>query len=912
MKNYIPSLKRGFFLVILLLSSTTVFSNTFENNDKIDLSPVSIVVAPITSFTPSTGAAGTVVTISDTGGNFLLGQPVTLNGGLIPAINVTFIDANTLNVTIPCGASTGKFSVDGGVDSTNTFTYIVLSPPTAAAQAFCSADSPTGSDLVPALSGSIQWYSNVGLTTPVLAGTALTTQTYYVTETTNNCESTATTVAITVNTTPTAPTAATQAFCSADSPSGADLIPLLSSSIKWFSDLALTTPVIAGTALTTQIYYVTETTNNCQSTPTSVTVTVNTTPTAPTAAAQAFCSADSPTGADLVPAISSSIKWYSDLGLTTPVIAGTALTNQTYYVTETTNNCQSTATSVAVTVNTTPTAPTAAAQAFCSADSPSGADLIPAISSSIKWYSNVGLTIPVIAGTALSTQNYYVTETTNNCESTATTVAITVNTTPTAPTAAPQAFCSADSPSGADLIPLLSSSIKWYSNVGLTTPVIAGTALTTQNYYVTETTNNCESAPTLVAITVNTTPTAPTAAAQAFCSADSPTGADLVPALSGSIQWYSNVGLTIPVIAGTALTTQTYYVTETTNNCESTATTVAITVNTTPTAPTAATQAFCSADSPSGADLIPLLSSSIKWFSDLALTTPVIAGTALTTQIYYVTETTNNCQSTPTSVTVTVNTTPTAPTAAAQAFCSADSPTGADLVPAISSSIKWYSDLGLTTPVIAGTALTNQTYYVTETTNNCQSTATSVAVTVNTTPTAPTAAAQAFCSADSPSGADLIPAISSSIKWYSNVGLTIPVIVGTALSTQNYYVTETTNNCESTATTVAITVNTTPTAPTAAPLAFCSADSPSGADLIPLLSSSIKWYSNVGLTTPVIAGTALTTQNYYVTETTNNCESAPTLVAITVNTTPTAPTAAAQAFCSADSPTGADLVPAII
>lgn len=136
MKNYIPSLKRGFFLVILLLSSTTVFSNTFENNDKIDLSPVSIVVAPITSFTPSTGAAGTVVTISDTGGNFLLGQPVTLNGGLIPAINVNFIDENTLNVTIPCGASTGKFSVDGGVDSTNTFTYIVLSPPTAAAQAF--------------------------------------------------------------------------------------------------------------------------------------------------------------------------------------------------------------------------------------------------------------------------------------------------------------------------------------------------------------------------------------------------------------------------------------------------------------------------------------------------------------------------------------------------------------------------------------------------------------------------------------------------------------------------------------------------------------------------------------------------------------------------------------------------------
>ena len=819
-------------------------------------------------------------------------------------------------------------------------------PPSAAAQAFCSDDSPTGADLIPAISSSIKWYSNVGLTIPVIAGTSLSTQNYYVTETTNNYESTATSVAVTVNTTPTAPTAAAQAFCSADSPSGADLIPAISSSIKWYSNVGLTIPVIAGTSLSTQNYYVTETTNNCESIATTIPVTVmsgnspdcnNTTP--PSAAAQAFCSADSPTGSDLVPAISSSIKWYSDLGLTTPVIAGTALTNQTYYVTETTNNYESTATSVAVTVNTTPTAPTAAAQAFCSADSPSGADLIPAISSSIKWYSNVGLTIPVIAGTSLSTQNYYVTETTNNCESIATTIPVTVmsgnspdcnNTTP--PSAAAQAFCSADSPTGSDLVPAISSSIKWYSDLGLTTPVIAGTALTNQTYYVTETTNNYESTATSVAVTVNTTPTAPTAAAQAFCSADSPSGADLIPAISSSIKWYSNVGLTIPVIAGTSLSTQNYYVTETTNNCESIATAIPVTVmsgnspdcnNTTP--PSAAAQAFCSADSPTGSDLVPAISSSIKWYSDLGLTTPVIAGTALTNQTYYVTETTNNYESTATSVAVTVNTTPTAPTAAAQAFCSADSPSGADLIPAISSSIKWYSNVGLTIPVIAGTSLSTQNYYVTETTNNCESIATTIPVTVmsgnspdcnNTTP--PSAAAQAFCSADSPTGSDLVPAISSSIKWYSDLGLTTPVIAGTALTNQTYYVTETTNNYESTATSVAVTVNTTPTAPTAAAQAFCSADSPSGADLIPAISSSIKWYSNVGLTIPVIAGTSLSTQNYYVTETTNNCESIATAIPVTVmsgnspdcnNTTP--PSAAAQAFCSADSPTGSDLVPAI-
>jgi hypothetical protein len=118
--------------------ATTVFSNTFENLKYLPASNLNLVVAPITSFTPSTGAAGTVVTISDSGGNFLLGQSVTLNGVLIPAINVTFIDATTLNITIPCGASTGKFSVDGGTDSTLDFTVTALNGTVSGGSTICA------------------------------------------------------------------------------------------------------------------------------------------------------------------------------------------------------------------------------------------------------------------------------------------------------------------------------------------------------------------------------------------------------------------------------------------------------------------------------------------------------------------------------------------------------------------------------------------------------------------------------------------------------------------------------------------------------------------------------------------------------------------------------------------------------
>ena len=84
---------------------------------------------------------------------------------------------------------------------------------------------------------------------------------------------------------------------------------------------------------------------------------------------------------------------------------------------------------------------------------------------------------------------------------------------------------------------------------------------------------------------MNTTPSAPAASAQSFCSADNPVGSDLVPALSASINWYSDAVLSTSVLSGDALSTGTYYVTTTTSGCEGVATTVSVTVNTTPSAP---------------------------------------------------------------------------------------------------------------------------------------------------------------------------------------------------------------------------------------------------------------------------------------------------------------------------------------
>ncbi|WP_318343535.1 hypothetical protein, partial [Flagellimonas baculiformis] len=95
-----------------------------------------------------------------------------------------------------CSASSDPFTFDAGAQ--------LPSPPQpiASNQAFCNTDSPTGADLVPAISASITWYSDPGLTSVVNSGDPLATGTYYVTETVGGCESMATSVTLSINISP--------------------------------------------------------------------------------------------------------------------------------------------------------------------------------------------------------------------------------------------------------------------------------------------------------------------------------------------------------------------------------------------------------------------------------------------------------------------------------------------------------------------------------------------------------------------------------------------------------------------------------------------------------------------------------------------------------------------------------------
>ena len=734
--------------------------------------------------------------------------------------------------------------------------------PTASAQTF--SNSATVSDLV-ATGNNLQWYTASSGGTALASNTVLSSGSYYVSQTINSCESARILVSVTINSAPGAPAASSQTFC--NSATVANLVAT-GTGLKWYNAATGGTVLASATAVSTGNYYVSQTVNSVESARTAVIVTVNVTAN-PSASSQAFC--NTATVADL-DATGVSLKWYTAVTGGSALSSATALTTRNYYVSQTLNSCESPRTTVAVTINTTP-APTASAQTFNNSATVSN---LVATGSNLQWYTTSTGGTALASNMALSTGNYYVSQTLNSCESLRTLVSVTVNTAPGAPTASAQSFCNSATVSN---LAATGTALKWYLSATGGTVLASATALTTRNYYVSQTLNSIESARTAVAVTINITP-APTASAQSFCNAATVSDLD---AAGTSLKWYTTSTGGTALASTIALTTRTYYVSQTLNSCEGPRTAVSITVNTTP-APTASAQSFCNAATVSDLDAA---GTSLKWYTTSTGGTALASTIALTTRTYYVSQTLNSCEGPRTAVSATVNTTP-APTASAQTFNV--SATVDDLV-ANGNNLQWYTASTGGTALLSTTALTTRNYYVSQTLNSCESSRILVSVTIVAAPNAPTASAQSFCNEAT---IDDLFANGTSLQWYAAAAGGSVLASTTALANGTYYVSQTVNSIESSRTPVSVTINMTP-APAASSQTFNN--SATVANLV-ANGTALRWYPSATGGTALTSGTALSSGMYYVSQTLNSCESDRTAVQITINTAPGAPTASAQTFCS--------------
>ncbi len=873
-------------------------------------------------------------------------------------------------------------------------------------QTFCSAAiaSPTINNLTngtPTGTNSITWYTASTGGTALLGSQTLTTTTYYMAQTDGTCESARSAVVVNVVTTPAAPTASSaQSFCSANNATVANLsaTAIGTNTIKWYSSASLGSSLLSGTVSlrTGTTYYTTQTTSTgCESGSASVTVTINPTPSAPTASTQNLCASTIPTVGNLVANVEAgnTAKWY------TVAIAGSALSNTTaivnsgvYYVAQlSAANCESGR--ILVNVIAGPTTPLMSA-GVCVGNTIT-ASLVDRNASSLSWYRNGSLlsnvntfsdTLSNVANIPGGYQNLFIDSTGNVYVATTSDNHSILMYAPGSSTGvivaggngAGSALNQFNKPQGVYVDNARNIYVADYLNnrvmkfpagsTSLTNGVVVASITAPYSVFVDKNgsiyagTNNgnarvfrypANSTSTTVGTQVAQNSGANAAVAGVYVTPSldiyfssyqehvvykTPAGSTAnATVVAGTINSAGNSSTKLSIPLGIFVdSTNNLFVADFNNNrimrfpAGSTTTTPGTVLT------TLAAKSYGISIDPSTGNYFTLTSTNLQKLTKAAKLIPNEGGN------YTVTYTNGTC-ATPVSASITVTdpiTINTQPSTLGQSLCRNTIATSLTVSATVSGTTingyEWYSNTTNSTQggtIISGatsssytptTTAVGTTYYYAKikTASGCSKlSAVSGAIVVSTQPVTliPTAT-QTFCSAlsASPTIADLNfgtkAAVTNTISWYAAATGGTALLGSNTLTSTTYYVTQSDGACESVRAAVVVNVISSPAAPTASSAqSFCSVNNNTVASLTATAagSNTLKWYSSSSLSSSVLSSTvSLTTATtYYVTQTTSTgCESGSASVTVTINPTPSAPTAATQSFCSENNPTISNLV----
>ncbi len=838
---------------------------------------------------------------------------------------------------------------EGPADTVTLEIRQIPATPTSADTAICFG-TPTPE--LSAIGNSLEWYSDVALTTLVNTGnyftpteTAVGEYTYYIIEVDAivNCTSFTDSVKLTINPIPSAPFASDETICFDQTTPD---LSVTGSNIIWYDDPALTSIVNTGnnystglTAVGAYSFYTTQTVNNCTSPSDTVTLTINPNPLPPTTSDTTICFGESTP--DLI-VHGDSIRWYSDSLLTNLIYTGDTLVSGVsshgiyhYYVTQTNSgyNCQGHPSVVTLTIDSLLPAPVTVDQSICYGQPTPD---IVAIGDSIRWYTDVALTQFVFSGNTFSTGEtavgvyvYYLTQNNHCGESTADSVTLTIKSVPPAPVSTDEAVCFGDTVP--DLI-ASGTNIIWYSDSLLTTVVGTDTVLATgmtaagvYEYFVTQSANGCESPLTEVTLTINPIPLQPVAADQAVC-VNNPIP-DLI-ATGTNIVWYDST-YTTPIHYGNTLVTgQTaagnyvYYVTQTdpVSLCTSLPDTVFLEIDVPLSAPVANDLIMCEDAGPA---ILTATGVNITWYDDAILTHLVYSGNTFNTGItlpgvynYFVIQTNECGNSISDTVILIINHLPATPNTNDVSVCY-----GNPITPltATGNNINWYSDSTLTTLLFSGNNFTPPVtlpgiyiYYASslDTVTGCYSLPAKATLTIKALPLPPVTSDTSTCfGSDVP---ELI-ALGTNIQWYSDPQLLNYIDSGNTLNTGQtsagtyiYYVTQTNDCGQSLASTATLYIYTNPPTPITSNASICYGDP---APTLSVTGTNVIWYSNASLTTIIEMGnnyvpsdTDVGIYTYYVTQTdlVTGCVSVPGSVVFTIYNSSVPPVVSNASCCIGD------------
>ena len=577
----------------------------------------------------------------------------------------------------------------GNVYLANTSSVVATAAPTVTSPVtYCQNAKAIALTATASAGGTLNWYTvatagTSSATAPTPSTAATGTTSYYVSQTVSGVESPRATIAVTVNAIPAAPTV-TSAVSYCQNATATALTATATGTLNWYTvatngTSSATAPTPATTTAGTTSYYVSQTTNACESPRASIAVTVNAIPAAPTVTSPvAYCQNATATA---LTATGTALKWYTvatagTSSATAPTPATTATGTTSYYVSQTTNACESPRASIAVTVNGIPTAPTVTSQvSYC--QNATATALTATATGTLNWYTvstggTASATAPTPATTATGTTSYYVSQTNTGCESPRAAIAVTVNAIPVAPTVSAVSYC--QNATATALTATGTGTLNWYTvatngTSSATAPTPATTTTGTTSYYVSQTTTGCESPRASIAVTVNAIPTAPTVtSAVSYCQ--NATATALTATATGTLNWYTvatngTSSATAPTPTTTATGTTSYYVSQTTNSCESPRAAIAVTVSAPPTASNAGNAQYITNPSANLSANVPTTGAG-TWtvvngtatFANSSSATTSVSGLSSGANVLQWTIANGSCPSSSSTVTINVGTSP--------------------------------------------------------------------------------------------------------------------------------------------------------------------------------------------------------------------------------------------------------------
>ncbi|MGA0559338.1 T9SS type A sorting domain-containing protein [Larkinella sp. VNQ87] len=659
-----------------------------------------------------------------------------------------------------------------------TIRAIPAAPTTTTPGAYCQ-DAPASALVATAGSGgSLNWYGTnqtggtASNSAPVPSTDTPGTTNYYVSQTVNGCESPRTAIAVTVTPKPAAPTVtASFTYCQGATASQLTAVVGSGGTANWYGTNATGgSPTAAGPTPSTNsagvfTYYVSQTLGGCESNRASITVTVYATPTAPGVAAVSICQ-NLPTEALTASASAGgTLKWYGTNATggtgsdTAPTPSATTAGSTTYYVSQIVNGCEGPRAALSVTVKPQPAAPTVgAALSYCE-----DAAAVPLIATAgsggvLNWYGTNATggtgsnSAPTPSTNTPGNLTFYVSQTINGCESQRASLTVTIKPKPAVPGTQDIRYCQKETASALTATFETGATLKWYSTPASTTALSAAPTPDTQTpgettFYVSQNgANGCESDRGTIKVRVFATPGLPTVPTLPDVCQNTSTPVTL-QASGENLKWYTvETGGTgagaAPVQQTTAAGTFTYYVTQTINQCESPRAAAKITVKPQPILPGVENLVVCQ---DAEEKTLAATGEALKWFDangNLIGGAPKPSTNVEENRVYAysVTQTVNGCESQKAAVTYTVNVTPKPTVVTPVVYCQN---AVAKPLEATGQNLKWIDPYGreFTAPPVPPTTNIStkpegDSYFVTQTANNCQSRRSEIKLIVNAPPTA--------------------------------------------------------------------------------------------------------------------------------------------------------------------------------